>query len=101
MTDVLDGYRYKTTLDGDNWYITVNRDETGPKEVWITVPDENKRSSQRPRSNSQTVAALVSELLQNGTEPSRVIEIMSCSVTIPQCESAMIADALCQYMEGE
>jgi hypothetical protein len=101
MSDVLKGQRYQYMHEGSNWYISIFGDEDGPLEIWLTVPRENASEQQRSRSNSQAVAALAQEHLQDGVDPLRVVEMLQESVTTDRCEAAMISDALTRYVMGE
>ena len=99
--DVMNAKRYQIQQDGENWYISIVGEDNSPWEIWISVPDENKKTSQRARSNGQSVAALAQELLQEGVDPYRVVAVIQGATTTNKCEAAMIAAQIFRYLEGE
>lgn len=78
-TEVLTGKRYNLTdYTGRNLYITIaDCPVVGtPRELWVTVPEENKPAESEIRTHLTTIAALFSEAREGGVPYTKLVKTM-------------------------
>ena len=99
MSEVFDGVRVSEAVDGENYYIVVDQDDDGVINVNITLPDENKFSMEKRRSNSEALAALASLASELGASVELIMDTINTSLVSLDSEAAMISRAIERFLE--
>lgn len=96
-TDVLKSRRYRIEDEKDRHiYLTIALEpEVGtPYEVWITMPDENKRSEQKIKTSMTMIAALFTEAREQGAPYSKMLKAMERCCYVKDAVPSRVVEVL-------